>query len=298
VADGTFKIVKNTLFYQLFVVTATTPAGVTVPCVFALLPNKETASYAAVFKFLFDKELAGLSCAFHCDFEKGITNAFKMYYAKIPVYGCDAHFKRALRTHLTSEKYQLGLLYNTNTEFQTLIRYIWALSFVPEDHVVAVWEGFIGERFFKLKDKFLEQEEQVENYLNYVEKTWIGETNARTGVRKPPTFPHKLWNKHEAVMKRAFMTTNCAEGYNGSLTGSVPINCKIWTVVAQLATKESHAARRVRDSLLGPQACEATRNTARNLTRDRRHEELYNIVSTYGRVDIPTFMNTLIAYYQ
>ena len=48
IADGTFDVVNKTLFSQLFVITAESKTGVTLPCLFALLANKDSASVPIV----------------------------------------------------------------------------------------------------------------------------------------------------------------------------------------------------------------------------------------------------------
>ena len=57
IVDGTFDVVNKTLFSQLFVITAESKTDITVPCLFALLPNEETLSYQQVFQFLKDEEV-------------------------------------------------------------------------------------------------------------------------------------------------------------------------------------------------------------------------------------------------
>ena len=52
VADGTFEVVQNTLFSQLFIVHALSPVGITVPCLYGLLPDKETSTYQICFDYL------------------------------------------------------------------------------------------------------------------------------------------------------------------------------------------------------------------------------------------------------
>ncbi len=134
IGDGTFEVVQKSLFYQLFIITAKMRSGVYLPALFAFLPNKELASYARVFSFLMSKGVAAPSSGFHCDFEINIRKAIKISYPEVPVYGCDTHFKRALRAHCVNEL-GLGSLYQNCKEFQTLFRYVWALSLVPIDDI-------------------------------------------------------------------------------------------------------------------------------------------------------------------
>ncbi len=134
IGDGTFDVVSRSLFYQLFIITVRMSNGVHLPALFAFLPNKELGSYDRVFAFLVAQGISVPTKGFHCDFETNIRKAIRNHYTDIPVYGCDTHFKRALRAHCVNEL-GLGVLYETSMEFQTLMRYIWALTLVPTDDI-------------------------------------------------------------------------------------------------------------------------------------------------------------------
>jgi len=71
----------------------------------------------------------------------------------------------------------------------------------------------------------------ISAFLKYVDCTWIGELNVRTKIRKPPTFPHILWNKHEATLLNEKKTNNICEGYNHAFGLSLPARATDWTVM-------------------------------------------------------------------
>ena len=50
--DGTYDIAESTLFKQLFIVVAKAEVGITVPCAFFFLPNKEYEAYENMFQAL------------------------------------------------------------------------------------------------------------------------------------------------------------------------------------------------------------------------------------------------------
>ena len=75
-------------------------------------------------------------------------------YPDVPVMGCDTHFKKAIRRKLTSTELGLGSLYQNNVDFQTLVRYLWAFSLVPEEDIVRTWEDVISSRYDELKPSF------------------------------------------------------------------------------------------------------------------------------------------------
>lgn len=145
------------------------------------------------------------------DVERGIIRGFHNVFPGVEVNGCDTHFKRALRRKLTSTEIGLGSLYSNNSEFQTLVRYIWALSLVPSDQIIPVWENFIHDRYNELKPEFEDDTEAVEDWLGYFERTYVGGLNFRTGVRRAPTFAHSLWNKFETVLHDDELTSNAGQ---------------------------------------------------------------------------------------
>ena len=85
IADGTFDVVNKTLFSQLFVITAESKTGVTVSCLFALLPKKETLSFQQVFQFLKDDWGGQPSiCKLRdTDFETDIIKVFRRVYSEV-----------------------------------------------------------------------------------------------------------------------------------------------------------------------------------------------------------------------
>ena len=297
VADGTFDVVSKTLFSQLFIITSMSQTGVTVPTLFALLPNKETSSYQRVFQFLRDEGVEPPE-SLKTDFEKGIIRGFLNVFPGVTVNGCDTHFKRALRRKLTSTDIGLGSLYANSEEFQTLVRYIWALSLVPPDMIIPVWEDFIQDRYNELKPAFEDEAEAVEDWLGYVERTYIGALNWRTGNRKSPMFAHSLWSKFAVVLEDEALTSNSAEGFNAALALSLPRNCSIWTLIKQLQSEENTNIRKLMDVALGAQNNVATNQTSsRNIARDQRREELKSLVGNFSKVTLNVYMSSLIDFF-
>jgi len=297
VADGTFDVVSKTLFSQLFIITSMSQTGVTVPTLFALLPNKETSSYQRVFQFLRDEGVEPPE-SLKTDFEKGIIRGFLNVFPGVTVNGCDTHFKRALRRKLTSTDIGLGSLYANSEEFQTLVRYIWALSLVPPDMIIPVWEDFIQDRYNELKPAFEDEAEAVEDWLGYVERTYIGALNWRTGNRKSPMFAHSLWSKFAVVLEDEALTSNSAEGFNSALALSLPRNCSIWTLIKQLQSEENTNIRKLMDVALGAQNNVATNQTSsRNIARDQRREELKSLVGNFSKVTLNVYMSSLIDFF-
>ena len=64
--------------------------------------------------------------------------------------GCNTHFKRTIRRKLTSTEIGLASLYSHNEALQTLVRYTKALSMVPNDQIIPLWENFIRVEYEKM----------------------------------------------------------------------------------------------------------------------------------------------------
>ena len=299
VADGTFEVVSNTLFYQLFIVHAISPLGITVPCLYAFLPDKELTTYQRIFDFLkSDGVLPPKSLK--TDFEKGIVRGFLNVYAGVPVTGCNTHFKRTIRRKLTSTEIGLASLYSRNEALQTLVRYTWGLSMVPIDEIIPLWEEFIRVEYEKMTDgdSFEGENDAVDEWLGYFERAFIGALNWRTGNRKQPMYPHAMWNKNREILSDDATTTNAAEGYNGAIKGSLPRNNTIWTLIKLLRKEESLNMIKLRDVALGKENNVSTApNTSRNLSKDQRRHDLKNLVAQFESMATNLFMDALIDFY-
>lgn len=223
-------------------------------------------------------------------------------YPDVQVFGCDAHFKRAIRDKIVNQL-KIGSLYNKSMQFQKLTRYIWALSLVPMKSIVDVYTNFLLPLVANmLKDEEYEEElgeyvDDIDELVDYVGRVYVGQVNQRTGIRKKPQYPHSMWNKNYPITEGSELTTNSSEGFNKAITSSVPNNAGLWTVIVQTRTEEATNMRKLKDSLLGPQNNTATANSTRNKRRDNRREDLVRLVSNFEKVDLPTFMASVIDFY-
>ena len=136
--DGTFEIVGQTLFVQLWVLIAKCDQmDVTIPCAYFLLPDKSYGSYLLCLQKL--RELGVNSPPrFHLDFEMAAIKAVKVVFGvTTSLECCDTHWKRALR----SNQQKQGLVPHINNVvlLQSFMRRLWALSFIPEEDIVRVY---------------------------------------------------------------------------------------------------------------------------------------------------------------
>jgi hypothetical protein len=218
-----------------------TGMGKSVPCIFALLPNKERNSYQRLASCIRDQLKSVqhvLVHMIHMDFEKGLMAAFNSTFPGNIISGCEFHWKSCLRKRISAD----GLLvyYNSNVKMQQLVRYIWALACIPRTEIVRAWETVI---LVELKDVLNDMEvdfsKELESFIKYVDSTWIGERNPRTMLRKKPAYSHDQWNKYEELIAGESRTNNTTEGYNNSFSTSLPAGATEWSLTDRFKIEES-----------------------------------------------------------
>ena len=72
------------------------------------------------------------------------------------------------------------------------MRYLWALSLLPETDICDAWEDFISSKYDILKDSLDDEDavDAIDSFLEYFEKTWVGSLNWPTkqeGIQCSPT---------------------------------------------------------------------------------------------------------------
>jgi len=98
--DGTFKIAPF-LFSQVFVILGSRNGGVH-PCLYALLPNNNQATYNTLLVEI--KNLApGINAgSISVDFEVAIHNAFRTEFPDIEIRGCFFHLIQNMKKQVAA----------------------------------------------------------------------------------------------------------------------------------------------------------------------------------------------------
>ena len=290
--DGTFDIAKSTMFVQIFIIIVRSLTGVTVPCSYFLLPNKEYHTYKFMFQTIKNLGLVPPR-TFYCDFESGIIKAMSEVFPETNIVCCDAHFKRAVRKHI--QTCHLKTAYDTNVSFQTFVRHLWGLSLVPLDKILSVWENYIVPNIPDDADvQWGAAEDDINDFIDYFEKTWIGGRNNRRNARRNPRFRHHLWNKFLAVSNDNSTTTNSSEGYDHALQMSLPNHACIWVIIKQFKSEDALMAVKLRDAAIGIEV-DAGRKKVKE--REQRRKDLMKLVSNFHNIPIEEYMQYLVQYY-
>ncbi|XP_041350034.1 uncharacterized protein LOC121369182 isoform X2 [Gigantopelta aegis] len=162
--DGTFKVVKDP-FVQLFSIHAFLrhdDATKQVPLAFVFMSRRKSKDYRAVFRAIDDllpQRAAVLE--FVADFETGMWKGIREVYPGLPIKGCCFHWNQAVWRKVQ----ELGLAQQYLNDDGTckFIKKIFALPFLPAEHVEAAFDGL----------RRATQVPGLVTLLDYVDRTWM-----------------------------------------------------------------------------------------------------------------------------
>jgi len=130
--DGTFKVSPD-IFYQVFTLHVLVQ-GVTIPAVYALLPNKSKETYSRFWQLLKESNVDLEPQSILSDFELASFQAVRDTFPQTDIVGCFFHLAQAVwRKIQTSGLYET---YTTNDEARTKLKSLLALAFLPEERVI------------------------------------------------------------------------------------------------------------------------------------------------------------------
>eukprot|EP00833_Pecoramyces_ruminatium_P003019 jgi/Orpsp1_1/1177051/evm.model.c7180000060003.1 len=151
---------------------------------------------------------------FHCDFERGISNAAKKIFPYIKIRFCIWHYKRALET----KKNKLcNAEINSNKDLYKEYKAISNFPFINPE--------YIFEIYCKIKNRCKENKfEQFLNFLDYFEKTYI------------INFKINEWNYYNCI---EHITNNASESFNNYLNYLIPSKPNFYRLVNVLREEEN-----------------------------------------------------------
>jgi hypothetical protein len=219
----------------------------------------------------------------------------------VQIAGCFVHFRRNLRKNLQKQKY-LQSLAGSNNRFYVFLCGLVGLVYVPIDEVAAYYKALIDEELPEVLDdirqkcgqgndddftEFDEIKKSIDNYLKYVENTYIGKAG-RLGAWVKPRFAPSIWNHHEATLALESTTTNTNEAFHSGLRKAVRQNSAFWAVVDDL--KDVEAKVRVKrderivdgnEDLPGPSRKRRPEQTVEFIRKIVLKRETFSTKSTY-----------------
>lgn len=202
--DGTFEYCPK-YFLQLFTIHGLKNDR-SIPLVFCLLPNKTTASYNLVFKYL-KEECLKLNLpltpeTITADFESAIHKAISQAFTQTAIRGCRFHlgqsFYRKIKEIGLSTAYQNKS--GEDTEISTFLTYIFGLPFLdPKD---------VGDVFALDLAEIKPEDQRVTKFCDYLVENYIDSDSM---------FPPHIWAEHSASLQK---TTNACESFHSKYNSS------------------------------------------------------------------------------
>ena len=192
--DGMSKVPDK--WMQLYTIHAIVD-GISIPCVFALLPRKNEQTYKKMFKVI------KTACSRYgirfpepstivVDFELAIMNAIACNFPNNPkINGCYFHLNQCVQRWLNANK--LADHYQEEN-FNMLVKKLVTLAFIPEPDVPSVWED-IKEQCSTAEEKKVAQ--------------YFGDTFVNGDQ-----FPPATWNLFDSVWTGALFINNAAESWH------------------------------------------------------------------------------------
>lgn len=134
---------------------------------------------------------------FTTDFEMATLNAIRENFPLAEIHGCHFHFGQNIWRHVQFTGLQKP--YQMDPDFALNIRLLIALAFVPTDNVIDAYEELIKTDFYDEESKG-KYTEAIQALLMYFQMTYIYRINPKTGEKKNPLFPPKIWNVYEVTL--------------------------------------------------------------------------------------------------
>ena len=255
--DGTFKL-SPALFFQVFVVHAFVE-GTCVPCAFAFLQNKESATYETVFQVLRQRAPRWMPQTAMCDLELGLVQAFQVVFPNAQVTHCFFHLSQAVFRQACQRG--LRVPYEQDERIMRHVKFLAALAFVPEADVLQAFQSIEGS------PDYPDDNDDLHDLYRYFEATYLGRP-LRDGRRRRPRFPITSRNQTERMRRDLPSTNNLIEGWHrglqASLDGDHP---SIWRCIRVLQ-KEEVLANTIVEQIRGGQ--EGRKEKVEQKTKSRR----------------------------
>ncbi|XP_066948591.1 uncharacterized protein [Macrobrachium rosenbergii] len=132
--------------------------------------------------------------------------------------------------------------YETDADFALSLKMLSALAFVPVHAVIGAFEELCDSDAIPL---------EAQPVVDYMEDTWIGRPDRRL-VRRPPQFPHKMWNVYQAVLEDLPKTNNSVEGWHRGFEAQLAsYHPNIWKFVECIKREQTLSNAKIEQYLAG-----------------------------------------------
>jgi hypothetical protein len=184
---------------------------------------------------------------------------------------------------------------NKNPSFQYLMNLLYSLAMVPVVKVAEIYDTVIMDFLVAHEEdaSFLEFQDEINDFLAYYDKTWMGVMAGRQHNRRTPLFAIPSWNKNEALLAGHQLTNNTCEGANHAWNASVGPHPSLFVVLEQFITEDSWAEKILREDSLAVGRNDQA-NHSRTLEKSYQLQDTQCIVKDYANLEPKSFMDMLV----
>ena len=151
----------------------------------------------------------------------------------IKIWGCLFHLSQNVFKKVVELGYKIE--YSNDTEFRQLIGWFPALSALPIEVVIKVFEALV--------DLDIDEKLPAE-FISYFENTYIGQK--RRSRRLKPMFEIKFWNVRDRILNDQPRTNNAIEGFHSSLCSHVTYSHpSIWKLIDGLKISDHKGRKKI-----------------------------------------------------
>lgn len=170
--------------------------GWSVPLVYVLTCDRKRTTYDQIFDALLKVEPKLNPTDITVDFEIGVIKSLSKHFPQAAIHGCFFHFTQNVWRHIQTNGLQVPYTNDEDIAFE--LRLLIALAFVPEANVIEAYDQLLTTGFYAEENEN-EYKQQIQILLNYFQSTYLFAID-RTGKRKDPLFPIKIWNVYETTL--------------------------------------------------------------------------------------------------
>ncbi|KAL0880256.1 hypothetical protein ABMA27_002713 [Loxostege sticticalis] len=194
--DATFNC-SPPPFLQLFTIHAelgsTASTTNTKPIIYALLSDKKTETYTALFNILKSQFPNWEPIKYHCDFELGAINSIYKVFPNIEIKGCYYHWQQAM---WRMGKKIFGI--KKSKPQARVVALCSVLPLLPSERLLEGWEY--------IKSRCNTENIKIQNFLNYLQRFWLKNDIVKTlsvfGERHRTNNVSESWHSKLTLKKK------------------------------------------------------------------------------------------------
>lgn len=209
-----------------------------VPLIYVLSARKDANTYVRIFENLKEKQPALDPKHIMVDFERAAMLAISAIFPAAEIHGCFFHFSQCIWRKI--QQCGLATKYQSDPEFAARLRYLPALAFFPCANVQKSFNDLKELQKLPKRPRAGTDECKLRQLFDYFEETWVGKG------KKPPRFPHSVWNMRSLTLNGLPRTNNAVEGWHNAMANTVSCaNPTIWKFIDAIKFEQGRQELRI-----------------------------------------------------